>query len=264
MSDKLFSRRAAGLPVFIAAGTLTLSGMSVHAEEIPRPMVGYAATQTMTVGDFSMQSRIYQQDGKRRTETEMMGQQMYTIVRPDLQVIWTGMPGGMYMEMPFGEEAEMPGQQERVPGLEEMREALVFEAEGTEVISGHSTTRYHYIVEDPGTGEQIDGRAWLTDQNIPVQLLMTTEYEGRPAQIRMLLTDLQTGSQPDSLFEVAPGAQKFSMGGFPGFGGGGGGLFGGGRGRSGGDQPVQDSESSEPAEQESGGRFRRLRDALRN
>lgn len=192
---------------------------------VPQPTTAYSAKQTIRMGDFSLTADIAYEDGKHRTEMNMMGQKMYTIVRRDLGLVWSGMPGGMYIETEFGEESGMPGQQNRMPSLAEIRNAVVFENEGPESIEGTETTRYHYVVDDPNGG-RVDGRAWLTDENIPIQLVMTGEMNGQQGEIRMLLHDLEIGDQPDELFELPAGAKKFSFGGIPGLGGRG--PFGGG------------------------------------
>ena len=68
-------------------------------------------------------------------------------------------------------------------------------------------------------GDEILGHFWVTEERIPVRMEMDFTLESEPEQQRVVvrLEDLVVGPQDDSLFEVPPDAQKFDLGGIPGF-----------------------------------------------
>ena len=189
------------------------------AAELPEgwsePTVAHDGIRVMRAEGHEVQSRFhYQPPGKHRQEMQAEGMQMSMIIRQDLEVVWTILPGGTsYMEMGLGETEEDRRAGPAPEGIVEYRKI------GTEVVNGWPTTHYHIVTNEDG--EEAEGDVWVTEHWIPVrmEIVMRNDPSNR---VVMEVRDLQVRPQNPALFELPPGATKLSgFGGF-GFGGDGG------------------------------------------
>lgn len=185
--------------IMTAAAVLVLSfllgcgkdeAMAPMAKEYSATMVSQSAGQTIT-------TQIYIKPDKFRTDTKMAGTS--TIVRRDLNKIWTMMPAQkIYMEMQGTTDTQTPSVEDKVKG--EMSRKKV----GSETINGHPSTKYEITTKADGKTVQIY-QWWATDISFPVK---TAAVDGSWS---MEYRDIQIGSQPDSLFEIPAGYKKMTL-----------------------------------------------------
>ncbi len=171
----------------IAIGIVVLcSGALAAAEE-------FSADMIHTAGGQVMRGRIFVSNDKIRMETP----DGVTISRMDKKLVWVLMPQDrMYMEQPF-DPAKAAATSEKVDG--ELERTLV----GQEMVDGKTAGKYRVVYEQ--NGRRVTLFQWLVEgAKIPVKTAAgdgswTMEYQ-----------NIQTGAQPDSLFEVPADYQKFS------------------------------------------------------
>ena len=138
-------------------------------------------------------AKIYVQTNKMRLETP--GAEEYTILRPDLSVIWIVIPEEKtYLEIrssqPLEGDGKMKGEVER-------------HYLSSETIDGHETKKFevHYLDKK----NLRKAHQWIaTDLNYPIKISAldgswSTEYR-----------NIRIASQPDNLFEIPPGFDKIS------------------------------------------------------
>lgn len=209
----------------ITAGLVASIGLAVPAMamELPEgwsePTVAHEGTRVMQAEGHEVQSRFhYQPPGKHREEMQAEGMQMSMIIRQDLELVWTILPGGTsYMEMDIGETEEDRRTGPSAEGIVEHRKI------GTEVVNGWPTTHYHIVTMEDG--QEAEGDVWVTEHWIPIRMEIVMRDDPGNRMV-MEIRDLQVRAQDPALFELPPGATKLSgFGGF-GFGGDGGGAPG--------------------------------------
>lgn len=172
----------------------------------------FSADAQVETEENQMTSRVYYQSGKVRDEMEMSGMQMVTIQRYDEGKVWVLMGQGMYTEAEIGES-------EQAPEYKLVERTM----EGKEEVNGMVTTKYKTIYEGPDG--RFGGFTWFTDDNIAVKGIMVAETKGKKQRIKWTMSNVQRGTQPDSLFELPAGAKPMSlmnmgaMGGMGGMGG---------------------------------------------
>jgi len=197
--------------IFAVACALFCASAGAQSVEELRPTVSFSAWRVISSGTIRMEGRYHYAPYKYRNEMELNGQQMTAIFREDLDVVWNLMPAmQVYMEVDVGQLFAQGG------GSIEGAEILEREAQGTEVVNGYRTTKYKVTIRDV-LGETNSGVIWLSDEMIPVR----TEMTGQNGELVTIeLSQIEIGPQPDALFEVPPGYQKFSLGGLAGLPGG--------------------------------------------
>ena len=184
---------ALALPIVVGASTLT-----AQPKTFPQTTVHYSATQTIENGPTTITFHVRARPGKTRSEMEIEGMEMTSIVRQDLGVVWSVMAGGTsYMELAIGEGSQM--------AISADVELQVFERKGSDDIDGRRAD--HYYFETPGGVSAVSGDVWLSKENIP---LRTEVQTGEGITIIMTLSDLEIGNQPDDLFELPAGATKIA------------------------------------------------------
>ncbi len=195
----------------IVSATMAMAASPVAPR--PQPQVEYSADSYMETESFTLKNKVYHAPGKDRKEQEMGGDKVVTIMRLDKQLIWTLMPGEMYME------TGIKGAQ-RPPGPSDDTSDYTFERTevGTEVIDGHQTTKYKVIATNP-KGEKMGGFQWMTRGGIQIKMDIIAKTEGSKTRMKMGLTNLKIGKQDSSLFEIPTGYTKMVMPGFGGMGG---------------------------------------------
>ena len=183
---------------------------NVEGAEIPP----FSADAQIETEENQMASRVFYQPGMVRDEMNMGGMQMVTIQRYDQGKVWVLMSPTMYMESAVG-------QSEQAPEYKLIERTV----EGTETVNGMQTTKYKTVYEGPDG--RFGGFTWFTEDNIAVKGFMISETKGEKQRIKWTMTNVKRGKQPDTLFELPPGAKPMGgmaglsnmMGGMPGMGG---------------------------------------------
>jgi hypothetical protein len=194
----------------ILSGTMAMAASPVAPR--PQPQVEYSADSYMETEAMTLKSKVYHAPGKERKEQEMGGENMVTIMRTDKQLIWTLMPGEMYMETGI-KSAQQPGSGDDPSNYTYERTEV-----GPEVIDGHQTTKYKVIATDP-KGNKMGGFMWVTSEGIQIKMDLIGKTGSTKTRMKTGLTNLKIGKQDPALFEVPSGYTKMVM---PGFGGRGG------------------------------------------
>ena len=134
-----------------------------------------------------------------KEKTRMETPQTTIITRIDKNVVWILMPAQkMYMEQPLKPE-NVVATTDKMPG--EIERKLV----GKETIDGKTTNKYKIVYVTADKKETIF--QWIAaDSGLPIKSAAVDgswiiEYK-----------NLKTGKQPDTLFEIPTGYQKFSLG----------------------------------------------------
>lgn len=162
----------------------------------------FSATVINKAGGRTMTSKIFMKTGKFRMENKMAGG-TYSIVRQDLNKMWTVMPASKsYMEFSEVKDqaAQMPG--EKVKG-EVSRKKI-----GSETIDGHPTTKYE-VTAKMGDKTVTTHQWWATDISFPIK---TAAVDGRWS---VTYSDIKIGGQPDSLFELPAGYKRMTLSSLP-------------------------------------------------
>ena len=134
-----------------------------------------------------------------KEKTRMETLQTIMITRIDKNVVWILMPAQrMYMEQPLKPE-NVVATTDKMPG--EIERKLV----GKETVGGKRTDKYRIVYTTADKKETV--LQWIAaDSGLPIKSAAvdgswTIEYK-----------NLKTGKQPDTLFEIPTGYQKFSLG----------------------------------------------------
>ncbi|OGW38963.1 MAG: hypothetical protein A2Y97_11050 [Nitrospirae bacterium RBG_13_39_12] len=177
--------------IFTVIAFLFLSSVAVSAFEFSADMIMTHETGGKTT------SKMYSKPDKFRMEIKAP-EEMIVITRIDKKVIWNIMPGEkMYMEMPFSQQNK-PMVEEKFEG--EIERKYI----GNETIDGHPAKKYLITYKSGKKNEQV--YQWFaTDINFPVK---TAAVDNSWVQE---FKNIRIGSQPDSLFDVPSGYQKFQM-----------------------------------------------------
>ena len=134
-----------------------------------------------------------------KEKTRMETLQTIIITRIDKNVVWILMPAQrMYMEQPLKPE-NVVATTDKMPG--EIERKLV----GKETVGGKRTDKYRIVYTAADKKETIF--QWIAaDSGFPIK---SAAVDGRWT---IEYKNLKTGKQPDSLFEIPTGYQKFSLG----------------------------------------------------
>lgn len=188
--------------IFTAAiiGVL-LSGGAGRAEKLMEPEVEYSADSAIETRMGVVKGKVYHARAKERQELggEMTGVESIAIVRKDKGVVWVLMPASKtYIEQPLGEgtSSNMPD------GDYELSEI------GVETLNGHKTTKSKFTcaLKDGG---KLEGFLWMTGEGIAMK--MDAVVKDTDARVKIELTNVKTGKQDDSLFELPAGYNKLSV-----------------------------------------------------
>ena len=185
--DCKMQHRIISVVLVVLISIFLLGGIAV-AQDFSADMVS-----TTKAGVFT--GKIFVAKEKTRMETP----QATTITRIDKNVVWILMPAQrMYMEQPLKPE-NVVATTDKMPG--EIERKLV----GKETVGGKRTDKYRIVYTTADKKETV--LQWIAaDSGLPIKSAAvdgswTIEYK-----------NLKTGKQPDSLFEIPTGYQKFSLG----------------------------------------------------
>jgi hypothetical protein len=173
----------------LAAGVFCVfSAASAQATDFSADMIN-------KTGGKVFQGKIFIGQDKTRLET----QESISITRMDKKVVWILMPKDkMYMEQAF-DPSRAPATSEKVDG--EVERKLI----GPEVIDGKKADKYQVMYTSKRKKESMF--QWISS-GIPVPVKMAAVDNSWSMEYK----NIKKGKQPDSLFEVPAGYQKFSMG----------------------------------------------------
>ncbi|HQO37571.1 MAG TPA: DUF4412 domain-containing protein [Candidatus Omnitrophota bacterium] len=180
--------RMKAIMFFVCAAVFLGQAAAVRAAEFSADMVN-------TAGGRTFQGKIYMGGNKVRMETA----EGVTITRMDKKVVWILMPQDkMYMEQAF-DRSKAPQTSEKVEGEVERKKI------GTESINGRQTDKYEIVYMADNKKETMF--QWILPEiKMPVKMMVPGKNGWS-----MEYKNLKTGKQPDPLFEVPAGYEKFSM-----------------------------------------------------
>jgi hypothetical protein len=187
-----------GVMAFMLAAVLAVMSPAASAGELPLVQAPFSADNSFAAGGMTIDGKIWQQDGKRRQEMSVQGQNQIMIIRPDLGVMYMIMPGtNMAMEMALS--PEMAGADyEQILGLDP-------KAVGEETVSGLQTTKYRIESDADDVAGQMTGHSWITEDGIVVKMEGEVMVDGKVQGISFLLQNVQRGPQDPALFELPAG-----------------------------------------------------------
>ena len=172
-----------------------------NANTIPAPDTEYSGVRQVVTAEGSFTQTVHHSHGKERSEMQMEGMSMISIIRPDKNVAWQLMPmQKMYMEMDMNSAKKMSGKAPDDVTIEKM---------GSEMLDGINTTKYKLLMKDKSAG----GFIWLSPENIPVKMDFLSKEGKEKQRITMTLKNLKVEPQEAALFELPAGYQPMpSMG----------------------------------------------------
>lgn len=157
----------------------------------------FSADMVNTSKGGVFKGKIFMAKDKSRMETD----DAVTITRLDKKVVWILMPKDkMYMEQPF-DPAQAAATKASTGKMDNEIERKLL---GKEKIDGRMAEKFQVVYQQDGKKESV--YQWIVpDIKIPVKLAAadnswTMEYK-----------NIKTSKQPDSLFEVPAGYEKFAM-----------------------------------------------------
>lgn len=177
-------------------------GLGEFDPEIGRIQSQFSADLKFETEEMTGTSKVYYKPGKIRDELNMGGEQSVMIRQLDTNKAYMLMPAmpNMYMEID-------PGQNQGKNQAPEYK-LVSREVVGKEEVNGMQTTKYKSVYESKDG--KFGGFTWYTEDNIAVKGFMIHEQKGDKQRLKFELSNLQREPQQDSLFELPPGATKFS------------------------------------------------------
>ncbi|MCK9615081.1 MAG: DUF4412 domain-containing protein [Candidatus Omnitrophica bacterium] len=154
----------------------------------------FSADVSSTTMGKQVSGKIYNAPGKARMETN----EVIAISRIDKNIAWILMPKEKtYMEVPLTSSSIIAGNN-KMPG--EIERKLI----GKETLGGKVADKYYIVYSAAGKTQAV--YSWiLPDLGIPAK----TVAEDGSWQVEY--RNINVGKQPDSLFEVPSGYNKFSL-----------------------------------------------------
>jgi outer membrane lipoprotein-sorting protein len=203
--------KAAFLAIFLTFGSSAQAfvgaiavGLGQMNDDVGQIETAFAADAKIETEEMTATTRIYYKPGMVRDEIDMGGQKMITIRRFDTNKVWMLMGQGMYMEIDLEQGSK------QVPEYKLISREVV----GPETVNGMATVKYKSVYETKDG--KFGGFTWFTEDNIAVKGFLISETKGKKQRVKFELTNLEREPQPDSLFELPPGAKRLNMGGFGG------------------------------------------------
>lgn len=134
---------------------------------------------------------------KIRQEINVEGETNVTILRLDKKVSWTLMPEKQYMEVSFPFDPNQPNKE-----VEYVETTI-----GNETVNGYACKVIQYTYKDKKLGVLIQ---WYSES---LGFAVKTQTKDSKGKINSTVEykNIKQGTQPDSLFEIPAGYQKFSL-----------------------------------------------------
>lgn len=222
----LFRRLAPAL--WLAGGVLSapplLAGET--AAVLPPMAASYAASETLLINGEAQDLRVFHTGLRERREGHDGGLSSILILRGD--------KGYAFILQPETRMAAtlVDSDPEAAPDLRALH-TLPARVVGTETLAGLAVTHYrvdgHYPAPPPGPAPTpapgaapvapaaapprgFSGDVWSTADGIYVQVIGTVSEGGADIAVRLTLSDIRPGPQPDSLFELPSGYKVMNFG----------------------------------------------------
>jgi hypothetical protein len=169
------------------------------AELLGDTTVPFSADRTLVVDGRTYSGRLFAAPGKQRHEQEIEGMPQVVLLRSDGRG-WLVVPNlKSYVEFGWA------------PVLAELGNALG-PAVGQETVGGLKTTKYR-VEHTARDGTEVDGWLWRTAEGIVMKLDGTVRpRQGKPASVRMTLSNVKKSPQSASLFDLPQGLVKLPTG----------------------------------------------------
>jgi outer membrane lipoprotein-sorting protein len=165
-------------------------------------VAGFSADFSMTDAKGKVATgKIFVQGLKIRQETNAKGQNAITILRMDKKITWTLMPDSkQYMEIAIPFDPNHPVENNK--DFEYEKTVL-----GNETVNGYDCQVEQYTYKNKKYG--------IMTQWVANQLGYAVKYQNKNSNGKvtttMDYTNIKTGKQDDSLFEVPAGYEKFAL-----------------------------------------------------
>lgn len=201
MKRRLLGTGAGALAFFLLLA-LAADGAAAVAD-FAADMVVTAGGQTLLAGRIRVQGT-----GKMRQEVlhEGASKPMVTIIRLDRKVVWTLMPGGRYLELP---NTAGPGPSSLTKPIA-ARDKLERVAAGVENVNGYTCDVFQYLDRERRTVVLTEWKARELGHVIKTELIDPETPGGRQKFVTEY-RNIKREPQPDALFELPPGAEKFDL-----------------------------------------------------
>jgi outer membrane lipoprotein-sorting protein len=180
-----------GLLAFLLIGALSFS---VFAAAVPEFSADFSLTDAK--GKVAT-GKIFMEGEKIRQETVAKGESSVLILRLDKKVSWTLMPNNKYMEIKIPFDPAHPTQDFQYDKADI----------GSETVNGYSCKVVQYTYKETKYGTMTQ---WVADKLGFAIKIQTKDDKGK-LTMTVDYTNIQVGKQPDSLFEVPAGYEKFSL-----------------------------------------------------
>lgn len=176
------------IAVLAAGGLLLPAGASE-----PKLVDQFSAETVMIFDRESMKGRLFVDRKKVRMEMTLPGstESTVSIIDTERGVAWVIMPGNMYLERPIDEHEAAAN-----AGWSDMSR---LEYLGEETVSGATCKKYRVLGDAP------DLFLYISENGLPA--LITSDS----GKIRIEYRNVKPGPQPAALFQLPPGATKFSL-----------------------------------------------------
>lgn len=193
----------------LCLATFAWLASSAWAAGFSHPTAEYSADQIMETEGNTITMKVYVARDKERSEMDMGGKAMATIVRQDKKVRWQLITfQKMYMESSIDARGQQMG------GADLSQYNIEQTKVGDETIDGVETTKSKIIMSPPD-GSKFGGFMWTTKEGIMVKLDAITVSDGEKRRIKIQLKNLKIGKVDPALFELPDGYMKMpGMGGF--------------------------------------------------
>lgn len=171
------------------------------AELLGDTSVPFSADRTVVVDGRTFVGRLYAEPGKQRHEQEIEGVPQVILLRGDGRG-WLVVPNlKSYVEFGWA------------PVLAELGDAATLgPAVAQETVGGVKTTKYR-VEHTARDGTEVDGWLWRTAEGIVMKLDGTVRPKrGKPAAVKMTLSNVKKAPQKESLFELPQGLMKLPTG----------------------------------------------------
>jgi hypothetical protein len=184
---------------FLFFALLLVLPLPAAAELLGDTTVPFAADRALVIDGRTYSGRLFAAPGKQRHEQEIEGVPQVVLLRSDGRG-WLVVPTlNSYVEFGWA------------PVLAELGNALG-PAVGQETVGGLKTTKYR-VEHTARDGTEVDGWLWRTAEGIVMKLDGTVRpKKGKPAAVRMTLSNVKKSPQNASLFELPQGLVKLPSG----------------------------------------------------
>ncbi|MGE5553330.1 MAG: DUF4412 domain-containing protein [Betaproteobacteria bacterium] len=181
-----------GASLVAALVTVLLSGALVQAVDFSADMVMTSQGKQVVTGKLLMKGL-----DKMRQEITEQGETGVMIIRFDKKVAWQLMPENKYIEIPVPVNKNSP------PPDDFERVVL-----GTDTVGGYFCDVIQYVPKKSKTLPTIT--QWIAKDLMIGVKIETKDAKGKVLEV-IEYRNIQIGPQPDALFELPAGAQKFAL-----------------------------------------------------